>query len=415
MKTIQNLASIAIVAAMMTTSSSCKKDDTTTTNTTTVQPKTISCNERIRTNTTWADVNSDPNAVDYIINCWVNVDDQAILTVAPGVRIHFTSTNAGIGVLGESGLNMQGTADKPIVLEGVQHVPGEWVGVQIGSNNVNTIFDYVTFADAGSEIWNIVSNKAAALQISGDYWGQHRISKIQHCTFKNTQGSGIFAGIGAMVYNIGNNNFINNQKAPIVTDLKIASTLDNTNTFTGNAEQFVSIYVRPSGNGYTQDMTIKNIGIPYRVADGVTIGFYSGTYTIEPGVVFQMGANSFILTYYSGSAIIKAIGTATSPITFTGVQQIAGYWGGITICTNQDNRLEYCNFAFGGSADHDAPGSGHKANVFVSYFNNGRLTMHNCDSKNSATYGLSYRSTGCTVDLLNNTYSNNGIGDIEVY
>ena len=413
MKTIQHFATISALAIITLTNYSCKKEDAGKTNTTTIQPKTISC-DQITANTTWADVNADPNAVDYIINCWIEVDNGAVITVAPGVRIQFTSSNGGIGLLGQAGLNMQGTADKPIVLEGVQHVAGEWSGIQVKSNSASTIFEYVTFADAGSTTWEIISDRKAAVQVAGRYWGSCRISKINHCTFKNSLGAGIFAGLGATISTFGNNSFIDNQKSPIITDIQIASIIDNTTTFTNNTQQFIDIYEAEGGNGYTDDITIKNIRIPYRVANGVRIELFAGAFLIEPGVTFEMGSDSFLEENMLGTAVIRAVGNPTSPITFTGTQKIPGFWGGITIATSLDNRLDYCNISYGGSSEHGLY-DGHKANVFVHYYSNGKLTMNGCKSDHSLTYGLSYRSTNCDVNEFNNTYTYNTVGEVEVY
>src|SRR5690606_16392590 len=91
----------------------------------------------------------DPNApVDYIMNCDPVVDGD--LTIDPGVVIAFKS-DAGmrIGKYGNGKVQMKGTAEKPIVLTGVNKSKGSWRGIQISSDNKANVMEYVTVEYAG--------------------------------------------------------------------------------------------------------------------------------------------------------------------------------------------------------------------------------------------------------------------------
>ena len=108
----------------------------------------------IDANTTWPDLGLP---VDYIIDGWVEIRSNALLTIEPGVTIMFTGVDGGIGVGENAGLKMVGTAEKPIILEGPANNPnnGSWNGVRISSQRNDNQFEYVQFLRGGSDndIW----------------------------------------------------------------------------------------------------------------------------------------------------------------------------------------------------------------------------------------------------------------------
>ena len=94
----------------------------------------VEINENINANTTWKDLGLP---VDYIIDGWIYIEGNALLTIEPGVTIMFTGVNGGLEVGENAGLRMVGTAEKPIILEGPQNNPnnGSWNSVRINSTD----------------------------------------------------------------------------------------------------------------------------------------------------------------------------------------------------------------------------------------------------------------------------------------
>src|SRR5690606_22611761 len=91
----------------------------------------------------------DPNApIDYIITCDPKMSGDFIIDA--GVVIEFEN-EAGLilGKYGNGKIQMNGTAEKPIILTGVQKDKGSWRGVQISSNNPANQMNYVTVEYAG--------------------------------------------------------------------------------------------------------------------------------------------------------------------------------------------------------------------------------------------------------------------------
>jgi hypothetical protein len=75
--------------------------------------------------------------------------------------------------------------------------------------------------------------------------------------------------------------------------------------------------------------TVRNVGIPYRMIDSMSLQKGSDI-QIEPGTNFVVAADKFIeIGWNSNPAKLVAVGSSASPITFRGEQDTAGSWAGI--------------------------------------------------------------------------------------
>ena len=82
----------------------------------------------------------------------VSVDDEAVLTVDPGVKLVFREgIGLGVGYSKTSGLKMLGTADKPIELRGVRDEPGVWRNVRLYGNARGNELAFVQMHGAGPD------------------------------------------------------------------------------------------------------------------------------------------------------------------------------------------------------------------------------------------------------------------------
>ncbi|MDM8004682.1 MAG: hypothetical protein QUV05_00815 [Phycisphaerae bacterium] len=89
------------------------------------------------------------------------------------------------------------------------------------------------------------------------------------------------------------------------------------------------------------------------------VGLYDLTGTIHVTAGLTLLSGTTIRCQPGSSLIIEstgflnAVGTAGSPITFTGATQTRGSWGGISFLdsNSSSNRLEYVNIQYGGSSD----------------------------------------------------------------
>src|SRR5690606_24894615 len=134
----------------------------------------------------------DPNApVDYIISCDPKINGD--FTIDAGVVIEFES-EAGL-ILGKEAngkIQMNGTAEKPIILTGTQKAKGSWRGIQISSDNPANQMNYVTVEYAGQ-----TGRGGWALQgsVIGAVGG---VMKMDHCTVQHGNLIGLHWLYGSM-------------------------------------------------------------------------------------------------------------------------------------------------------------------------------------------------------------------------
>jgi hypothetical protein len=135
------------------------------------------------------------------------------------------------------------------------------------------------------------------------------------------------------------------------------------------------------------------------------------TLTIEPGVTlrFATGAGLDISGETSG---IVAVGTEDEPISFIGTLAEAGHWEAVTISSNNPaNRIEYTQFAHGGSEARCCDSGREAANVLIS--ESGRATLRNNLFAYSGGNGLEVE--GRLDAFENNAFLTNNASPVRLY
>ena len=286
----------------------------------------------ISSNVTWADRGLP---VDYIVEGTINIDGNALLTIAPGVTIMFTGTDGGFYVGENAGLRMVGTADKPIVFQGPTNNPnnGSWYGITINSTRSDNQFEYVQFLRGGSGS----ANWEGVVNVNG------RLS-MKHCTINGSLNNGLSIQNDGYMTAFENNEIKNCGASPIYSEnfAGACKNIGTGNTFSGNTTNRVHVF----GQGYleNENLTIHNIGIPYFFENG---GFDGDgrTLTIEAGVVIEVPANTNLNV--GGNLCFVANGTSSSPIIFRADD--GANWNGMTFFSERSgNSLSYCQFQNGG-------------------------------------------------------------------
>ena len=286
--------------------------------------------------------------VDYVITCqaFVSVD----LTIEPGVVIEFQN-DAGLEIGEEGSISALGSSDKPIILTGVDKVAGSWSGVLSNSNDVKNELEYVTINYGGGSAFNSNGNKGNLI-----LWAQTRMS-IDNCTFSHSGSYGVeMAYSEYTIPSFTNNSFKNNQ-TPMYVIPSVVHVLDASNDFAGNTNDYVLIGCAALSEG---NYTWQNINVPYRTEArdfGITRVIYvveNCNLTIEAGTRIDFGTDTGLKVNNGGS--LKAIGTETNPITFSGVDGAAGAWKGLNFDFTQsvNNQLDRCVIEYAGSGDEDA-------------------------------------------------------------
>jgi hypothetical protein len=106
----------------------------------------------INQNTTLKDLGLD---VDYVFeegNILLKVENNATLTIEPGVTIQFKNDKSGISIAAGSQIVADGTEEKPIKFIGNSTNSGSWAYINISSNKANS-FKYCHFIGGGN-FWN---------------------------------------------------------------------------------------------------------------------------------------------------------------------------------------------------------------------------------------------------------------------
>jgi hypothetical protein len=354
----------------------------------------VNISDNISENTTWPDLGLD---VDYIVDGWIDIDGNALLTIEPGVTIMFTGQNGGMLVRENAGLRMVGTADKPIKFVGPTNNPnnGSWDRIVIESKRNDNVWEYVHFIRGGSSDyeWD------AVIDIQGAKLA------MRNCTIDGSLGNGIDLEYHAHFTAFEGNTIKNCAQYPIISeDWDGLLDLTANNTFESNRKNFIDARCRDIN--MEDHTTIKAMPIPYYLERGI---YFSGAYklTIEPGAQFYVRAEENI--DMDDNSTFIADGTAEKPIIFRGMEDEDSYWIGIKYhSTKQASVMNYCTVVNCGE-DTDGFHGG-----CICIYSGSRLALTNCTIGKSFYYGITLDD----VDLMgrithsNNTFIDCGAGNV---
>lgn len=176
--------------------------------------------------------------------------------------------------------------------------------------------------------------------------------------------------------------------------------IDSQTNFNGGDVEVYKGDTQTSGSATWSDL---NNGRFY-FSGNVTI---ENTVTIEEGARFEMGTDTKLVVTEGSShtGILKAIGTSSESIVFTGRAKAKGAWGGILINSGSvENEMDYVTIRYGGGTDlatyMDAGNLG--------VYNESYLKISNSTIEHSANYGLIVRTgRNASVTKNNVTFANN--------
>ncbi|MBR4582186.1 MAG: right-handed parallel beta-helix repeat-containing protein [Bacteroidales bacterium] len=354
----------------------------------------MNISDNISENTTWPDLGLD---VDYIVDGWINIEGNALLTIEPGVTIMFTGENGGMTVHENAGLKMVGTADKPIKFVGPLNNPnnGSWGRVEIHSKRNDNVWEYVQFLRGGSSdyVWDGVIDVYDAKLA------------MRNCTIDGSLGYGLVMEYGTRLTAFEGNTIKNCAQYPIVAEYWVnLLDLNANNTFISNGHNFIDARCRDiSMENHT---TIKAMPIPYCLEYGL---HFDGGYklTIEPGTQFYIRPGQNIDMDENSTFI--ADGTAEKPIIFRGVEDEDSYWIGIKYhSTKQASVMNYCTVINCGEDTEGFHGG------CICIYNNSRLTLTNCTIGKSLHYGITLDDVELMgrISHSNNTFTNCAGGNV---
>lgn len=318
---------------------------------------------------------------DYHVPAGATLTIVGGLTIQPGVSIRM-GANSSIHVATAGSLRAVGTAALPIAFIGQSTTPGSWYGFEIDSNNALNELTHVEVAYGGPVNY-------ANVWVDGTL-------RLTNSTLRGAATYGLVASGSAQLPGFANNSFDGNGIAAVNIPAQLVGSLDAASNYAGTSNGHVDV----EGGTVTGTQTWRSINTPYRFAGNSTVTL-SGAVTIQPGARFIMDEGSFIHVAAGGS--LAAVGTATDSIRFVGASDIAGYWYGFEIDSNNSaNRMSYVVVANGGAGSY--------AGVWL----DGTLRLDNSHIRRSGQFGL-HASHGATLNAFaSNRFTLNTAGPVEI-
>ncbi len=345
---------------------------------------------------------------DYLYTVTSTVDIEAELTIEPGAIIQFEQGTGFTVPTVEGAIIAEGTEENPILFTSTNDQPGWWNGIYLEqSSNMNNILDYVIIEYGGGEDFR---NSGSGNVVIGR---QHRDAssiEITNSVIRYSGSDGIWVRSNGDLPDFGNNVMTNNDDAPVSIGSNRVHRLDINSEYTGNGDEFV--YVRSGHDLDDDDVTWRNLDVPYRVRggtvliDGVDLTIEAGTY-----LEFEQGGQVRL----EGHGGLIADGTETEPITFTASDPQPGWWDGIYLEESNftNNLLNHVVVEYGGGESYRNSGSG---NIVIGrqHRDDSSIEITNSIIRHSYTDGIWVRSNGDLPDFGNNVLTDNADAPVNI-
>jgi len=259
--------------------------------------------------------------VPYQVDRDVLIDSKDSLLLEAGVRVAF-DTDAGLKAT-TGRLTIDGAADAPVELYGVNEEPGRWRGVFVGSGESNRI-THAEIRHAGGNSFNSNGDLGAIV-----VYADAELS-LEETSVSDSGADGLNANYGdATLAFEGGNRFTGNLGRPIFLGAYEAAALTADTVVEGNpGGDFVYVWVSDLDDGVTE---WEALSVPYRVTtqsdifreinvrDQATLRLLAGV-----SMVFEGGTG---IEADGGS--LEFQGTASAPIEMVGSQSTPGHWKGL--------------------------------------------------------------------------------------
>ncbi|WP_299644171.1 right-handed parallel beta-helix repeat-containing protein [uncultured Chloroflexus sp.] len=360
-----------------------------------IPPATLANSYNITTDTTWTLANSPY----YVAS--LSIDNNATLTIEPGVRVVF-SQNGSVSVW-QGTLRAIGTAAQPITFTGSTAEAGWWRELDVSGTGTAEIEQAVieygggygsVYADGAA---NLTLRNVTIRQSSGEglrLFNRTGTTVLEQVTFANNRW-------GLAVYNVGNTSpigaitltgctFQNNTEYGIYQDTINMPLTYTSHTFTGNGLADIGI----NGGDLSRTLTLGPTGAKVRVLNSFTV-LAGATLTISPGTRLEFA--DYKKMFVEGA--LNAAGTATQPIVFTGVNREAGAWQGIQVQQAGSAILEYATIEYAGDF----------YNAGLSKLGSGNLTLRN-STISAYRFGLYITNSTGRHEISRNLFTGNRVG-----
>jgi hypothetical protein len=301
------------------------------------------------------------------------------LTILPGAEVYFTRT-AGLILAGN--FNINGSVSNPVVMDGLTGESGAWNGIYVKIGN--TLITYASIKNAGYRALEGLTDPAALTVESA--------LTMQNSEVSGSSGIGIFLKDNAYIQyaeNFSGNTLQNNMTSAIRLGFDDVHKVLQNNTISANSSSVPAIEVRDGRSDNLGTWTNLDAEIDYLIIEDVTLRT-TKSMTIETGSNLR----------FSSGTLFSILGSLNaSGVTFSGAEQTAGYWEGISITTDNQVTFNNCIIRDGGGGAED------KANLVIQT-SAVSVSITNSSIINSAGYGVLIKAGGSGFSI-NDPGSNN--------
>ena len=389
----RNVVAVAICLAGFTLFSGCEKENDPVNPPPPPPTEAIELISPITVNTTLKDLGLP---VDYIYkgSGLLQVRNNAVLTIEPGVTIQFTDKTGGMEIRDGATIQAVGTAEKRIGFVGATANKGCWDNILITTTTDNQ-FKYVDMTNGGSR--NDAFNHPAIFSIENGQVG------ISHCKVSGGLVHGIVFYDNCRITAFDNNTVENCDDVPVWIRgaWKLLEKFDMTSVFTNNTKQYVQIAPNQS---HKEDATISQTSVPYYFSN--SCDYLNAKLTINEGVTIYMG-DGVSLTGYSapGQGRLVINGTAAKKVKFTRLPGTTQHWQSVYFNGLTGSEINHCIFEYGGKNENSE---------IILIADNADLTLNNVEINNSYNYGVRLGFGGCKYRLTHNnvTFKENYKGNV---
>ncbi len=326
--------------------------------------------------------------IPYVISSWFRIEDNAEVTIEPGVTIAMAEdVDITVGNNSSGKLTAVGTAEKPITFTSnlTDKAAGDWEGIRFEQyNSKASAMKYCNIEYSGSGYGAIyLYNTAIALE---------------NCKITDSENYGVYAYSEATFSSFTNNVIVSTGLYPVRCSAAAAGTI-------GSDNQFGELGIEIEGNYLTDDATWANHKVPYTISVDWFRIEGGNTLTIAPGVTVQMSEDADITVGNADEGKLVAVGTEEEPIIFTSARndKFPGDWEGILFerYAGAGSILSNCKILYAGG--------GYGSLYF--YYCAGKVTVQDCEIAYSKSYGIYVWNEESMPVLSNNTYHDNDGGN----
>ena len=325
--------------------------------------------------------------IPYVITqSYVDIDDNAEVTIEPGVTIAMgEDSHISVGYYSSAKLTAVGTEEKPITFtsNAKDKAAGDWDGIRFYEYaSKSSALKYCNIEYAGGDYAPVYIYKTAI--------------SIENCTISNNSNYGVNANSESNFTSFTGNVIKDNELCPVRCSAAAAGAIAADNELDALGVEIYSYEL-------TEKVTWVNLKVPFTIKTSYLDIDDGGSLTIEPGVTVQFAENSRLSVGYDSEGKLVAEGTEEEPIIFTSAMndKYPGDWGNIRFWeyASAGCILDHCKILYGGDG----------GNSLYLYYCAGKVTVQNCEIAYSDGYGIYVNNASPTMS--NNTYHDNKDGN----